>query len=119
MTQKLIGIIGGASWTSTILYYERLNKLVNSKLGGLHSARIALYSLDYQPLRSLYYEADSWPTIATLLKAEIMIALRAQPDCLMIACNALHKAFDMIADELALTIPFFHPAKLAATELQL
>jgi len=116
--QKLIGMIGGTSCSSTILYYDTINQMVREKLGGTHSARIALYSIDYAPLRDLYYEAGGWDKIPGLLHNEFKSALKAEPDCLMLCCNSLHKAFDQIEPDLDLRIPFFHPAKLSAAALQ-
>ena len=58
MTQKTIGLLGGMSWESTELYYRWINEEVKRRLGGLHSARIALYSVDFQEIETLQHDGD-------------------------------------------------------------
>jgi aspartate racemase len=107
---KIIGLLGGTSWTSTISYYEQLNKLVHSRLGGFHSARILLYSIDYHDIKSSY--ANDWQTVENLLAREIQFFLEKKPDCLVVCNNTLYKAFDNL--NLKLEIPIFHAGKLSA-----
>lgn len=109
---KLIGLLGGTSWPSTIEYYRLLNQLAASRLGGYHSAKILLKSLDYHTIKSSYN--DGWDRIPELLKQEIEDFLLCKPDCLILCNNTLHKAYDLIAGELNLPIPFFHAVDLAA-----
>jgi len=111
MTEELktIGLLGGTSWPSTIDYYRTLNELAQEKLGGFHSAKLVLRSIDYHEIKSRYY--DRWAEIPDLLEREIKILVALGPDCLVICNNTLHKAFDTIEDRLALQIPVFHIVK--------
>lgn len=109
-----IGLLGGTSWPSTISYYEKLNHLAQERLGGYHSAKLLLYSMDYHPIKSLYQ--GGWADIPGLLAQEIRTLLDRKPDCLMICNNTLHRAYDRIEAELAIDIPFFHAGRLAADE---
>jgi aspartate racemase len=114
---KTIGLLGGASWISTAAVYQWLNQEVNRHLGGYHSARIILYSIDYAPIKNLYHQG--WDKIPSLFKKELEIALSLKPDCLLLACNTLHKAFDLIRADITLSIPFFHAIELTHKELLL
>jgi aspartate racemase len=112
---KTIGIIGGTSWPSTISPYEIINREIAARLGGFHSARIIVYSIDYDPIKSLYHHG--WDRIPGLLKREIKFAAALKPDCLFLANNTLHKAVDLIGDSLKLSMPFFHAVHLTRTAL--
>jgi aspartate racemase len=103
---KMIGLLGGTSWPSTIEYYRILNQLAQEKLGGFHSANLVLRSIDYHDIKSCYN--DGWDKIPLLLKKEIEACIRFAPDCLLICNNTLHKAFDQIESDLQLSIPVFH-----------
>lgn len=112
---KLIGILGGTSWPSTILPYRMLNQEVQRRLGPQHSARIALYSIDYAAIRG-HYSGD-WEQIPPLLLAEIRTLLSFKPDCWMIANNTLHHLLGRIADDLPATPPLFHAIELVRDHL--
>ena len=112
---KLIGVLGGTSWPSTMLPYRLLNEDVQARLGGHHSARVLLYSIDYDAIKSRY--AGGWEEIPALLKREIETLLSFQPDCWMLANNTLHKAYDRIAPELDPSTPFFHAVRLVRDHL--
>jgi aspartate racemase len=103
---KMIGLLGGTSWPSTIEYYRILNQLAQEELGGFHSANLVLRSIDYHDIKSCYN--DGWDKIPLLLKKEIEACIRFAPDCLLICNNTLHKAFDQIESDLQLSIPVFH-----------
>lgn len=107
---KKIGILGGTSYPSTILYYETLNKLYHQKFGAFHSCPILLYSIDYNEIKSNYN--DGWDVIPQLLKKELQVLLDSSPSCVMIANNTLHKAFDLIKHELEINVPVFHIIEL-------
>lgn len=112
---KLIGVLGGTSWPSTISPYRMLNRMAEEALGPGHSARIALYSIDYHAILSAYStERDAIPA---LLRAEIDTLLSFRPDCWMIACNTLHATYDRIAPDLTHAPPFFHAVELVRHEL--
>lgn len=109
---KTIGLIGGTSWPSTIEYYRILNQLVSNKLGGFHSAKLLLKSIDYHDIKSSY--AKDWNKIPALLKQEIQDFLPCKPDCLILCNNTLHKAFDSFSAQLGLSVPVFHAVNLTA-----
>lgn len=112
---RLIGILGGTSWPSTILAYRLLNAGVQRRLGGFHSARILLYSIDHQAIRSRH--GARFGEVPALLKTEAEALLSRRPDGWMIANNTLHKAYDLIAGELGTDIPFFHAVHLTRDHL--
>jgi aspartate racemase len=103
---KMIGLLGGTSWPSTIEYYRILNHLAQEELSGFHSANLLLRSIDYRDIKSRYH--DRWDQIPLLLKKEIKAFIDLAPDCLLICNNTLHKAFDQIKSDLQLSIPVFH-----------
>lgn len=111
---KIIGLLGGTSWPSTVSYYELLNRAAQNQLGGHHSARLLLYSIDYDPIKRRYQ--DGWDKIPDLLAQEIQFFLEKKPDCLILCNNTLHRALDQIRDRLNITIPVFHAGHLAAAE---
>ncbi len=94
---KIIGLLGGTSWPSTPLYYNYLNKLINEKMGGHHSARIILYSIDYHEIKSRY--PDGWDKIPELLGEELRLLDDMGPDCILICNNTLHKGYDMLTQD--------------------
>lgn len=114
---KIIGLLGGTSWPSTISYYEQLNKLLYARLGGFHCARILLYSIDYHDIKTSY--TNDWENVKNLLEKELEFFLAKKPDCLVICNNTLHKAFDAIKIKINLKIPVFHAGVLSATEAKL
>lgn len=103
---KRIALLGGTSWPSTIEYYTELNQLINKQLGGHHSCPMILYNIDYHEIKSRY--TNGWDEIPGLLKFEIENILRLHPEGLIICNNTLHKAFDLIRNELQISIPVFH-----------
>jgi aspartate racemase len=103
---KMIGLLGGMSWPSTIEYYRILNHLAQEELSGFHSANLLLRSIDYHDIKSHYH--DGWDKIPLLLKREIEAFIDLAPDCLLICNNTLHKAFDRIESDLRLSMPVFH-----------
>lgn len=112
---KLIGILGGTSWPSTVLPYRMLNEEVQRRLGPQHSARIALYSIDYAEIRG-HYSGD-WDAIPPLLRAEIRTLLSFRPDCWMIANNTLHHVLAAFRHELPASPPLFHAIDLVRDHL--
>ena len=109
---KTIGLLGGTGWASTINYYTLLNERVNERLGGNHSAKILLKSIDYHDISSFYGNDDT--KVAELLKLELQGLLALKPDCFMICCNTLHKFYNMIQKDLHSTVPIFHAVNLVA-----
>jgi aspartate racemase len=103
----LIGLIGGMSWRSTVDYYRLINELVESRLGGHSSARIALYSLDFAPLVEAQHEGRRDDIIQTLTGAGKALK-RAGADFFMIGTNTMHFVADEV--EAAVGLPLLHIA---------
>lgn len=112
---RLIGVLGGTSWPSTVLPYRLLNQEVERRLGGHHSARIVLYSIDYHAIRSAYTQDPG--AVGVLLQHEIENLLGFAPACWMIANNTLHKYYDAIAGRLPADPPMFHAIRLVRDHL--
>lgn len=112
---KTIGLLGGTGWSSTIDYYKILNELVAKRLGGYHSAKILLKSVDYHDIMSNY--GTNNPKVAEILQQELKGLIALKPDCILICCNSLHKFYDMIKDNLSLPMPLFHAVDLTAEHL--
>jgi len=108
--QKVIGIIGGASWESTALYYQLINQLIREKLGNLNSAKMVLYSINYDPVVRLEQEGK-WEEIGKKLASIAKTIQDAGADFVILCCNTLHKVAPRIED--ALDIPFVHIADAA------
>ena len=111
---KTIGLLGGMSWESTQGYYKAINEGIKSKLGGLHSAQIAMYSVDFQPIETLQHEGD-WEGTAEILVAASQRIEAAGADCLLICTNTMHKVAPAIEE--ATTIPLIHIADATARVL--
>lgn len=112
---KCIGLLGGMSWESTVSYYQALNRGVRAKLGGLHSARVLLNSVDFAAIERLQHAGD-WPTTARLLAAEARKLQDGGADFLLIGTNTMHKVAPEI--EAAIDIPLLHIADATAAKLR-
>jgi len=100
---KVIGLIGGMSWNSTLEYYRLINEKVAGKLGGLHSARLILYSLDFDEVERAQHQAD-WDD-ATIILSEAGIALKQTgADFLVICTNTMHKVADAVKERVGLPL---------------
>lgn len=104
---KTIGLLGGMSWESTELYYRGLNEGVKRALGGHHSARIAMLSVDFETIKQLQY-AGRWDEAGELLAADARRIEAAGADFLLICTNTMHKVYDAI--QAAVSIPVVHLA---------
>jgi aspartate racemase len=111
---QTIGLLGGMSWESTAGYYRDINRGVAEKLGGLHSAQISLYSIDFSPLELLQHEGD-WQGVADVLIEAALNVQSAGADFLLICTNTMHKVADQI--EAALQIPLLNIADATAEVL--
>jgi aspartate racemase len=112
---KIIGLIGGMSWESTVPYYREINQRVKERLGGLHSAKLILYSVDFHDIERLQHAGD-WEA-AGLLLAEAARSLETAGASFLVLCtNTMHKVADAI--EAAVTIPLLHIADATAVELE-
>lgn len=112
---KCIGLLGGMSWESTVSYYQALNRGVRAQLGGLHSARVLLNSVDFAGIERLQHAGD-WPATARLLAAEARKLQDGGADFLLIGTNTMHKVASEI--EAAIDIPLLHIADATAAKLQ-
>jgi len=102
---KVMGLIGGMSWNSTLEYYRIINELFAQRLGGLHSARLILYSLDFDEIERAQREAR-WDDAAHILVEASSALKRAGADFLVICTNTMHKVADVVADKSSL--PLLH-----------
>lgn len=112
---KTIGLIGGMSWESSLLYYRLINEDVRQRLGGLHSAKILMYSVDFAPIESLQHAGD-WDGAADVL---IDAARRLQAggaDFFLIGTNTMHRVAEQVSA--AVDIPLLHIADATARVLQ-
>jgi len=112
---KTIGLLGGMSWESTVSYYKAINEGVKARLGGLHSAKILLYSVDFQEIDILMRQGQ-WDAIADILTKEANRIASAGADFLLICTNTMHIVFPQI--EAAVDIPLLHIADAAANVIQ-
>ena len=111
---KTIGLLGGMSWESTASYYRVLNEGIKSALGGFHSARIAMVSVDFDEIEKLQH-TGSWKQMAQLLAAAAKSVEAAGADFLLICTNTMHKVAPQI--EQAISIPLLHIADATAEQL--
>jgi len=111
---KTIGLIGGMSWESTLLYYRLLNQGVQRALGGLHSAEIVLYSVDFAPMETLQHQGD-WTRAGELLATAARSVEAGGAEFLLLCTNTMHKLAGQIED--AVRIPLLHIADAAAERI--
>ncbi len=112
---KTIGLIGGMSWESTVPYYRLINEAVKARLGGLHSAKIILYSLDFHDVERLQ-QAGDWEAAGALLAGAARALEGAGSDLLVLCTNTMHKVADRI--EAAVRIPLLHIADPTAAAVK-
>lgn len=112
---KTIGLLGGMSWESTELYYRLINEETKRIRGGLHSAPIAMVSVDFQEIERLQ-NGDDWESAADLLSDSARRVEAAGADFLLICTNTMHRVADAIAA--AIDIPLLHLADATANEIR-
>lgn len=112
---KTIGLIGGMSWESTVTYYQVINETVKKELGGLHSAKCILYSVDFDEIEK--YQSDGeWNKSAEVLAQAASALERAGADFIVICTNTMHKVAPEISRKI--TVPLLHIADMTAIELK-
>ena len=111
---KTIGMLGGMSWESTASYYNALNQGVKAELGGLHSAKVALYSVDFAEIEELQHKGE-WQQTAAILSSAAKSIEAAGADFLLICTNTMHKVADDI--QASINIPILHIADATASQL--
>ena len=97
MSMKTIGLLGGMSWQSTALYYDHINRMVEASLGGLHSARIAMVSVDFASIVAAQ-RAGRWDEAGGMLADGARALQRAGADCVLICTNTMHLVAGQVAD---------------------
>ncbi len=112
---KLMGLIGGMSWESTVTYYQVMNRVVKETLGGLHSARCLLHSVDFHEIEECQARGD-WDKSAAILARAARGLQAGGAEALLICTNTMHKVADAVRD--AVSIPLLHIADATATELR-
>ena len=97
---KKLGIIGGTSWNSTALYYQHINQAVADQLGGLHSARLTLESLDFADYAACHRAGD-WDSANAIVVAAAERLQATGIDGLLLASNTMHKAYGAVASRIS------------------
>lgn len=112
---KTIGLIGGMSWESTVTYYQTLNTIIKENLGGLHSCKCLLYSVDFQEIEACQ-ASGNWEKSADILCTIAKNLEKAGADFIIICTNTMHKVADKVSA--AISIPLLHIAEATAQELK-
>jgi len=112
---RTIGLIGGMSWESSLEYYRIINETVKEKLGGLHSARSIMYSVDFEEIETLQYQ-DNWDEATKLMIDAAQRLERAGADFVIICTNTMHKMADDVQN--AIKIPLLHIADVTAEKIK-
>ena len=111
---RTIGLIGGMSWESTVPYYRHINEVIKQRLGGLHSARLILYSVDFHDVERCMHKGD-WQAAGAQLALAARALELAGAHSIVLCTNTLHKVADAI--EAAVRIPLLHIADATAREI--
>ncbi len=112
---KTIGLIGGMSWESTVTYYQIINETIKRELGGLHSAKILLYSVDFDEIEK-YQAAGDWDKSADILSDVAIKLEKAGADFIVICTNTMHKIAPQMSERIS--IPIIHIAEATADKLK-
>jgi len=111
---KTLGLIGGISWFSTSIYYKTINQLTNERLGAAHSAKLFLYSVDFNDFKTLQEKSD-WKQIESMLCDSAQRLENAGADCILICSNTPHLVADAVREKIK--IPLLHIAEETAKEI--
>jgi len=112
---KTIGLIGGMSWESTVVYYQLLNRLTREQLGGLHSAQLLLYSFDFAQIEAMQ-AAQNWQAATDAMTNAAQRLEKGGADCIVICTNTMHKMADEVAA--SVNIPLIHIADATAIAIK-
>lgn len=112
---KTIGLIGGMSWESTVTYYQIVNEIIKKELGGLHSAKVLLFSVDFAEIEKCQTDGD-WDRSADILAEAAQSLEKAGADFIVICTNTMHKVAPQIQSRIS--IPVIHIAEATAEELK-
>ncbi|WP_203415694.1 aspartate/glutamate racemase family protein [Leptotrichia buccalis] len=111
---KTIGLIGGMSWESTVTYYKIINETIKEKLGGLHSAKCILYSVDFQEIEECQANGN-WEKSGEILGEAANNLEKAGADFIVICTNTMHKVVNQIKEKIS--IPILHIAEMTAEKI--
>ena len=111
---KTIGLIGGMSWESTVTYYKIINETVKEKLGGLHSAKCILYSVDFHEIEECQANGN-WKKSGEILGEAANNLEKAGADFIVICTNTMHKVINQIKEKIS--IPILHIAEMTAEKI--
>lgn len=114
MNLKTIGLIGGMSWESTVTYYKIINETVKEKLGGLHSAKCILYSVDFHEIEECQANGN-WEKSGEILGEAAYNLEKAGADFIVICTNTMHKVVNQIKEKIS--IPILHIAEMTAEKI--
>lgn len=114
MNLKTIGLIGGMSWESTVTYYKIINETVKERLGGLHSAKCILYSVDFQEIEECQANGN-WEKSGEILGEAAYNLEKAGADFMVICTNTMHKVVNQIKEKIS--IPILHIAEMTAEKI--
>ena len=114
MNLKTIGLIGGMSWESTVTYYKIINETVKEKLGGLHSAKCILYSVDFKEIEECQANGN-WEKSGEILGEAANNLEKAGADFIVICTNTMHKVVNQIKEKIS--IPILHIAEMTAEKI--
>lgn len=112
---KIIGLIGGMSWESSVPYYRQINEVVRERLGGLHSAKLILYSVDFHEIEQLQRAGD-WDAAGVQMAAAAKSLAAAGAEMLVLCTNTMHQVAPAI--EAAVNIPLLHIADPTGEAIQ-
>ena len=112
---KTIGLIGGMSWESTVVYYQLLNRMARQRLGGLHSAKVLLWSFDFAEIERFQAHGD-WKAASDAMVRAGQNLGKGGADCIVICTNTMHKLAGDVMD--ATSIPLIHIADATAAEIK-
>lgn len=110
---NVIGLIGGMSWESTVEYYRIANEAVKERLGGFHSAKILLYSVEFHEVEACI-QSNRWDDAARILIDAARRLEQGGADCILIGTNTMHRVFDAV--QAAVDRPLLHIADATAAE---
>ncbi len=112
---KTLGLIGGMSWESTLLYYQLINRLVRERLGGMHSAELILWSVDFAPIAAMQTAGEWDKATAELVEAARRLEA-AGAEGLVICANTMHRMADEV--QAAVAVPLIHVADATAAAVK-
>ena len=115
MQQAVIGLIGGMSWESSAEYYRIINREVRNRLGGVHSARSLMWSVDFGEIERLQHQGD-WDELTNRMKDAAIRLQRGGADFVLLCTNTMHLMADAVAD--AIDIPLLHIADPTAEKIK-